>query len=427
MTTSRRGVGSTGGAALRGAEARSILLKLPKARAAPQAYNYHVANTLTYPPITPLAGIHVWTERLEHIAGQPLEFCPDFPAITRRFEAWWAHELIDRPIFIAAANTNPGRPINRRLELLENPQAWLAAKLADLRQTHRVGDALPHVRVDFGPVLLGGMLGGKTEFGADTTWTHSFIHDDWSNAPDWTLRPDNQLWVLLRQLLRLAAKDAKGRYLVCTPDLGGSADVLLNLRGSAPLCLDTVEQPERVRGALEAIYPAWRRAFTEMNRIPLENGAGVIHWLGLWSNRPYMIPACDFSFMIGPAEFRRLCWPDIARQAATVGRAVFHLDGPGAARHVDALLEVPDIQAIQFTPGTGTPSALAWVDMFRKIQKHGRSMLVICPADEVLSLCDALCPEGLAILIVDALTPEALDELFAGFEKKFLNGKGSMP
>jgi hypothetical protein len=353
-----------------------------------------------------------WARRLGEIAVQPLELCPEFPRITHRYEAWWAHECLDRPIFISTANTRPERPITRRLEVIEQPDAWFAAKYADMLQTHRVGDALPYIRADFGPVLLGGMLGGQVEFGADTTWTHPFIADDWHNAPDWHLHDDNRWWVLLQQLAERVAGDAKGRYLFCTPDLGGSADVLLNLRGSATLCMDVAEQPEQIEKAVNAIFPAWRRAYTRLYEIALGHGVGLIHWLGLWSNRPYMIPACDFNFMIGPRQFERLFLPDIARQAEAAGRAVFHLDGPGAARHIDALLECEAIQAIQFTPGAGTPSALAWVEMFRKIQRKGRSLLVICPAAEVLPLCAALRPEGLALIVDDPPAPEALDALF---------------
>ncbi|MBI4027089.1 MAG: hypothetical protein HY360_19040 [Verrucomicrobia bacterium] len=366
----------------------------------------------------PMPSLSEWSRALQEIASRPLTFCEGFPAIARRFEAWWEHQCLDRPIFIASANPNPSRPITRRIELIEQPDAWFAAKLADMRQLHRVGDALPLVRLDFGPVLLGGMLGGRIEFGADTTWTHPMINDDWSNAPDWVLRENNRWWKLLRQLAERVAKDAAGRYLMCTPDLGGSADVLLNLRGSQTLCMDAIEQPERVRAAIAAIYPAWHQAFTELYRIALAHHAGICHWLNLWSNRPYMIPACDFNFMIGPSEFQELCLPDIARQAATVGRAVFHLDGPGAARHIDALLEVPEIQAIQFTPGEGSPSALAWVKMFRKIQKKGRSLLVICPSCEVLSVCETLRPEGLAVMITDSLLPKALDDLFEAFTRQ---------
>lgn len=360
-----------------------------------------------------------WTQTLEQIATRSLEFCADLPTIAQRFEAWWAQGCLDRPVFIGTANADRSRPITRRLELLEQPDAWFEAKLADLHQTHRVGDALPSIRADFGPVFLGGLFGADLEFRSDTTWTHSVINDDWSNTPDWVVHDDNHWWALLQELTQRVAEDAAGRYLVRTPDLGGSGDVLLNLRGSAQLCLDVIDQPDRVRSAVDAIYPAWRRAFSTLYRVALAQGAGLIHWLGLWSNRPYMIPACDFNALIGPSQFEDIFLPDIARQAATVGRAVFHLDGPDAARHIDALLDLPEIQAIQFTPGAGSPSALAWVDMFRKTQQRNRSALVVCPADEVLALCEALRPEGLAILIDTPLTPAELDGLFAQFCRRY--------
>lgn len=378
--------------------------------------------SITHPPVTPLSEHGVWARNLRHVSASPLEFCPDFPAIARRYEAWWHQALIDRPVFQASYNTRPERPINRRLDLLEDGDAWMDAKLQDLEQTQLIGDALPFIRADFGPVLLGGMLGGQLEFGADTGWTHAFIDDTWSNAPDWVLRDENPWWQLLQARAEQVAVNAPGRYLLCSPDLGGSADVLLNLRGASNLCMDVLTQPERIPEALDAIYPAWRQAFSELYRIALSNGAALTHWLGLWSNQPYLVPACDFNFMISPDDFNRLCLPDIARQAATVGRAIFHLDGPGATNHIDALLEVPDIQAIQFTPGEGTPSALAWVEMFRKIQAKGRSLLVFCPPGEVLELTEALRPEGLAILALGEIAPPDLEGLFGAFCGRFGGG-----
>ena len=280
-------------------------------------------------------------------------------------------------------------------------------------QTHRVGEALPNIRVDFGPVLLGGLVGADTEIGAGTNWTLASINDDWSNAPNWAIPEDNRLWRMLRTLTEMVASDAAGRYVVCTPDLGGSGDVLLNLRGATPLAMDVIDQPDRIVQAQIAMYPAWRRAFSELYATTTRHGAALFHWLCLWSNRPYVIPACDFGFMVGPQQFRDLFMPDIARQAETVGRAVFHLDGAGATRHIDALLEVDAIQAIQYTPGSGTPSALAWVEMFRVIQERGRSLLIITPPEEVLPLCDALNPEGLGILLDGALSVGELDDLFS--------------
>jgi hypothetical protein len=123
--------------------------------------------------------------------------------------------------------------------------------------------------------------------------------------------------------------------------------------------------------------------------------------------------------MIGRGPFERLFLPDIARQAAAVKRAVYHLDGPGCTRHLDALLSLPELDAIQYTPGVENPSALPWIEMFRKIQASGKSLLVICPAGEVLALCDALSPQGLGLLVETPLSPPELDELYRLFCKKY--------
>lgn len=350
------------------------------------------------------------TAALTRIASSPLEYCPDFPRIARRHEQWWRGELKDGPLLLATSDTNPSRPITRRLEHLHDPDRWFSEKILDLRQTYRAGDALPNVRVDFGAVAMGAMLGAKIEFDSDTTWTEAFIDDDWSNAPQWRLEADNPWWILMQKLLARVADDAAGKYLVCTPDLGGSADLLLNLRGSTGLCMDAIDSPQRVCEAIEAIYPIWFETYFAQYRCTVERGAGVCHWLGLWSNQPYVIPACDFSYMIGPEEFESVCLDDIARQAGEVGRAIFHLDGPGSARHIDALLELPQLQAIQFTPGEGSISALAWVDMFRKIQNRGKSVLVFCPLDEAVELSRRVDPSRLA-MIFSTSSPKILEDL----------------
>lgn len=367
-------------------------------------------NLHSAPAAQPFAQSPTWAANLQAVAARGLELCPDLPRMAARFEAFWAHELLDRPIFIAETSTNPRRPITKRTDLLHQPERWLAAKQQDLLDTHWVGDAIPNVRVDFGPVLLGGLLGGRMHFTPDTSWTEVFIDDQWSNFHP-RLDKNNELWQLLLVLTRLVCDDARGRYLVRTPDLGGSGDVLLNLRGSEAICLDCLEQPEMVDQAVRDIYPVWRQAFGELYDIATQAGAGIFHWLEVWSNRPYMIPACDLNYLIGPREFGKLFLPDIARQVATVGRGIFHLDGPGATRHIDALLQVPGLEAIQFVPGSGAPSVLPWIDMFRKIQAKGRSLLVACPPQEVLPLVRAVSPGGLAIM-TGGLPPKELDALF---------------
>ncbi len=369
---------------------------------------------------TPLAKeFDQWKTTLQALSRQPLDLCPDFPRLAQRYEAWWQQECLDRPLLIGLANKNPSRPITRRLDLLEQPEQWLGVKLEDLSQQARTPDTLPNIRVDFGAAALGALLGAKTDFASDTTWTHSFINDDWSNGPEWVINPDNRWWKVMLRLLDEAAQRAKGRFLVCTPNLGGASDVLTNLRGATETCTDVLEQPQRLIEAMIRLQPAWLQAFCELYRRVLGHGAGLVHWHLLWSEIPYVISECDLSYSLGPEDYARICLPDIERQAQTTGRSIYHLDGPGSTRHIDRLLEIPQIKAVQYTPGAGAPSAVAWLEMFQKIQREGRSVLIYAPIGEVMELASSLKPEGLAIAIEGPAMPEQLQAVFAQWISRF--------
>ena len=202
------------------------------------------------------------------VGEQALALCPDFPRIAARHEAWWRCELQGPPLVIASTSINRGVPGGKLLDRLQQPDEWMQGRLAQLANTHWAGDAFPSLRTDFGPVSLGMLVGAPVEFGSDTTWTHRFIADDWSNSPDWQIREDNPWWLLMQKLQGMNAEHAHGRYILMNPSLGGSADVLLNLRGADQLCLDTADQPERIAAALPQIFAAWRKGFTTLWDIP---------------------------------------------------------------------------------------------------------------------------------------------------------------
>jgi len=338
-----------------------------------------------------------------------LEFCPDFPARAARHEAWWRRETPDgRPLLLGFANRDPGRPITRRLELRDDPDAWLDAKLRDAAQLAPAADALPHLRVDLGACALPGLMGLPREFGSDTAWTPSFINDDWSNLPDFRLNRACALWRTLDALLNRAAAAARGRCLVATPNLGGASDILLHLRGATEICLDVMDQPEKIIAACAALIPAYREASRFLHETVYRRHAGLIHWHLIWSETPYVIAECDLSYSVGPEDWEKVCRPDVARQARLAPRCIFHLDGAGSTRHIEALLRIPEIHAIQFTPGAGAPSALPWLDLFRRIQQAGRSLLIFAPIDEAEELTRALDPAGLALQLEGARDPDHL-------------------
>lgn len=344
------------------------------------------------------------------LARDPLALCPDFAERAGRHDAWWRREPAGgRPLLLGYANRDRERPVTRRLDRLAEPARWLEAKRRDAAQLAPAADALPFIRVDLGPCCLPGLMGLEREYGADTAWSHAFIRDDWSNAPAWTLDRQSAGWTLFDTLMQAAAGAARGNCPLATPNLGGPCDILTNLRGATELCLDTLDRPERVAAETAAMMPALREADLFMRETAVRQGVELIHWHLLASDRPYVIAECDLLFSVGPDVAAQVCLPDIERQSRLAPRCVFHLDGAGSARHIEALLEIPTLHAIQYTPGAGTPSALAWLDMFRLIQRKGRSLLVFAPIGEVPELARALSPEGLAIQIDGARDPAHLE------------------
>ena len=56
---------------------------------------------------------------------------------------------------------------------------------------------------------------------------------------------------------------------------------------------------------------------------------------------------------------------------------IFHVDGKGMLRHLDRILEVPQIQAIQWVQGVGDDlPILQWLPVIRKIQAAGKGVVV---------------------------------------------------
>jgi hypothetical protein len=346
--------------------------------------------------------------------------CPEFPEIGRRWDRWWNFEA-ERPLIVASARKRADIYWGKALHLLNQPGEWLRTRRIQVENTHYVGEALPSIRVDIGPVSLGAFLGAPLHVSEETqtVWQESII-EDWDDF-SWIELDHKGEW--LQRVLRLTvmtAEDAAGRYLVCLPDMSGPIDLLANLRGTERLCIDLYEARQEVLRASMLVLDVWESVFATMYEAILNRETGLIQWLGCWSGEgPYIIPTYDFNALIGEADFREFCMPSLKEEAARAGRCVFHLDGPDASRHARALAEEPAITAVQYTPGAGTPSALAKLSMLEMFQKAGKPIYVVCPKREVEELADRLNPRGLVLMPDDIKTPREADRLLDIVEKMY--------
>ena len=277
-----------------------------------------------------------------------------------------------------------------------------------------LGASVPHVRVDVGPVSLAAMVGAPIFFDGrtQTSW-HTQILAGMEDGLAARPQLSGPWFGRIRDLLRRTAEDGRGRYLVCLPDLSGAIDTLANLRGSEALAFDLVDDPESVLALADHLVGIWEEVFACFYRTILDAGSAPVQWLHAWSDVPYTLPTCDFNALIGPQAFAEICLPSLRKQAAMAGRCLFPLDGPDAARHAPVLAEAEEITAVQFTPGSGTPSALAKLPMLRSLQEAGKPILVVCPSAEVPGMLRGLDPRGLALFPDDLRTVSQGRELEA--------------
>jgi hypothetical protein len=174
-----------------------------------------------------------------------------------------------------------------------------------------------------------------------------------------------------------------------------------------------VERPERVKEAVERVTDAWHDCFRECLHIINRHIPGSVFWMGIWSDEPAVDLQCDFSIMVSPGMFGDVFLPSLRRQTEMVDRTIYHLDGPGAVRHLDALLSLPRLTGIQWVPGAGAPPMVEWVPLLRKVLESGKRLYIECELPEVGPLMRQLPHRGLLLRVLQCASVREADELLA--------------
>lgn len=283
-------------------------------------------------------------------------------------------------------------------------QAWFdvthrAARLHhDLSRSSFAADILPVADTNLGPGSLAAILGAEVGCSADSVWF------DPPESFDGTIRfdPENRWWKLHCDLLRACKEKAQGRYWVGMPDLIEGLDILASLLGTQEMMMNAVTEPEQLEEQLGQLLQIWFQVFDELYEIIQVDGEMAFCCFSLWAPGRVAKLQCDCSIMISEEMFRQFCLPTLTRQCEWLDCSLYHLDGVGAIRHLDAILEVEELNAIQWTPGAGEPQGgdPKWFDLYRKIRAAGKSVMpVFVTLDELRPLLDAVGPDGLHLLM----------------------------
>ncbi|HEV2435291.1 MAG TPA: hypothetical protein VG077_04775 [Verrucomicrobiae bacterium] len=266
-------------------------------------------------------------------------------------------------------------------------------------------DILPSAITDLGPGSLALFLGSQPGFSEDTVWYHPCIESEPApeKLPPLRFDENNRWWKITEDILRRCAGTARGKYLVTCPDLVENMDTLSSLRGAQTLCFDLMERPEWVEQKISEINDVWFAAYQRIyDLIKLEDGSSAFGAFYIWGPGKVAKVQCDASAMFSPKMYRRFVAPALTAQCEWLDHSLYHLDGTQALIHLEALLEIAPLDAIEWTPQAGieTGGNNRWYDLYRRILSAGKSVQVVnVEPDEVVPLLDAIGNRGVYLLI----------------------------
>ncbi|UCH33094.1 MAG: hypothetical protein JSV65_10890 [Armatimonadota bacterium] len=334
-----------------------------------------------------------------------LAYHDDWESARRHLEAWWANDALDRAAIAVTAPRDrpvgasgpepqpPSDPVDRWL----NADYRVTAADYGMRRTFYGGESLPIFWPNLGPGIAAAYLGVEPVFAPDTVWFNQTARHWKDLAPRFD--PDNKWWQATLNLVRVAVEASDGNFFVGHTDIGGVIDIEASLRGTPALLTDLVDAAREVKRVRGQLIPLWFRWYEEQERIIHRRLDGASCWLGVWApGRTYNIQ-CDFCCMISPAHFDEFVAPELEALCSWLDYVTYHLDGPGAARHLDRLLAIAELHGIQWTPGAGQPSAVAWLPMLKKIQSAGKILHLHDDIANVETILRELSPRGLMLSV----------------------------
>ena len=318
----------------------------------------------------------------------------------QRYINWWNHKGIILNMWEhfqegvqPHAEITPPAPAKDLSQKWFDPQ-WRAEYL-DWYVAHSSlkADILPVANTQLGPGSLAAILGGVFEGGEDTIWIHP--------NPDFTdeivFNPEHPNWILHKELLKACKAKANGHYFVGMPDLMEGLDVLAALKGTDRVLLDTVMQPEILEQQMQQINDIYFKVFDELYDIIREGDEMAFCYFSSWAPGKMSKLQSDISTMISQDDYRRFVQPFIREQCQKIDYTLYHLDGVGAMHHLPALLEIEELNAIQWTPGVGEPQGGSpkWYDLYKKILAGGKSVMACwVTLDELKPLLDYIGADG---------------------------------
>lgn len=338
---------------------------------------------------------------------------PNLEEIKQRMMAYWNRENADRSCVSITVNKPDFESIGRH-------NFYYDAEGADARcrynfeHQYRFGETLAYYLPYFG-TSMAGYLGCKPNHTPMTTWFDHPMDDEPDIEQIGFRSPEihQKQKDTIAKLLKLSKND----YMVTVSDNAGIVDALAEVRGPENLLMDMLAEPEFVEEAVQKLLPIYKQTEKELLDMVHDNNQGSAILWQLWAPKRLAQMQCDLSVMISNEMFNRFVMPELEELTSFLDYPLYHMDGMEQIRHLDSLLSLKKLRAIQWSKVDGQPSPVEFIPVFQQMQKAGKCLVMKVFPWDVEKLLDNLSCRGLQLIVLGLKTPEEANEMMKLVEK----------
>jgi len=311
----------------------------------------------------------------------------DFGAVQARWDDFWAGRN-DRPLYAVTIPKNGvGAPYPPYLMGFDGNYQAVADMLARwVESCEFYGEAVPVYHLTFGADTFAALCGADLVMGqsGDTSWPVHTLHS--LREAEIAFDKNGKWWNRLIEFHGMLKRALGDSLLLAAPTLSAGLDGIVGLYGAENLLTDMVDDPEAVLEALGQVNAAHSEAMAAcMELFEIQTyGSATRH--GMVSSGAAGVPQCDVSCMISSEMFEAFAMPCIRHEIELLDAVEYHLDGPGAIRHLERLAEIPKLRAVQWVAGAGEARERDWTPLYKHILALGKGLIRHGSKDAVVQM-----------------------------------------
>lgn len=336
----------------------------------------------------------------------------DFSTAKQHHMDFWNRTGMVMSITVPLSSSSPRRFLfnNPEFAQMHQDSEIMAEKETKIvKNTLYFCDALPFLFPDYGTVALAQLLGSSAKAKDNTVWyKHIEIPGDFS----WDINENTSHWMFLKHTFQTLQRQKPKNAIISAPAYTPGLDTLATLEGDINLLMDLVDRPSWVHNALQKINQLYAKVLNKTMKYIEEDGGSGFAYYEIWGKGRTTQMQCDLAATISPGMFDEFVVPYLREQCQLLDHSLFHVDGTQALPHLDSLLEIPELTAIEWTPQAGTVQGgnPKWYDLYHRVLDSGKSVQIVAVSkDEIRPLIQEIGNKGVFLLTSAQSIEEALE------------------